>query len=55
MAESGVDYDSGMPAFGDTLTDADILNILGYIKSTWTDRMRETQAERTEGEKLNGT
>lgn len=55
LAESGVDYDSGMPAFGDTLTDADILNILGYIKSTWTDRMRETQAERTEGEKLNGT
>lgn len=55
LAQSGVDYDSGMPSFGGTLTDAEILNIIGYIKSTWSDRMRETQAQRTEDEKLNGT
>ena len=55
LAERGIEYDSGMPAFGDTLTDAEILNIIGYIKSTWTDRMLETQAARTADENLDGT
>lgn len=50
MAEQGMEFDSGMPGFGEQLTDQEIWNILGYIKSTWPERMRETQAVRTEGE-----
>lgn len=33
----GNDYRSRMPGFADTLTDDEILAILGYIKSTWPD------------------
>jgi len=29
------DYASDMPAFADTLTDAEIVAVLSYIKSTW--------------------
>lgn len=48
LAESGVEgYDSGMPAFGETLSDQEIWNILAYIKSTWPDRIRGVQAERS--------
>ena len=54
LAQSGVDYDSGMPSFGDILTDAEILNIIGYIKSTWSERMLEAQAQRTENEQMGG-
>ena len=50
MAEQGMEFDSGMPGFGEQLTDQEIWNILGYIKSTWPERIRETQAVRTEGE-----
>jgi mono/diheme cytochrome c family protein len=50
MAEQGMDFDSGMPGFAEQLTDQQIWNILGYIKSTWPERIRETQAVRTEGE-----
>lgn len=31
----GEGYESNMPGFSDTLSDQDILDILGYIKSTW--------------------
>lgn len=41
-------FASGMPAFGDTLTDDEIWNILVYIKSTWPERARVTQAARNE-------
>ena len=54
LAEQGMDFDSGMPGFSDSLTDAEIWNILGYIKSTWPERMRETQASRTESEQMQG-
>lgn len=50
MAAQGMEFDSGMPGFGEQLSDKEIWNILGYIKSTWPERIREMQAERTEGE-----
>ena len=54
LAEQGMDFDSGMPGFSDSLTDVEIWNILGYIKSTWPERMREMQASRTESEQMQG-
>jgi mono/diheme cytochrome c family protein len=39
-----------MPAFEDVLTDEEILAILGYIKSTWPDRERGYQAERSKAD-----
>jgi len=50
LAKQGVDFQSGMPGFGDELTDAQIWNILAFIKSTWPDRQREVQAARSEAE-----
>jgi mono/diheme cytochrome c family protein len=47
LAAQGMDFDSGMPGFGDQLSDPEIWNIIAYIKSTWPDRARTTQAERT--------
>ena len=39
-------FTSGMPAFGETLTDEEIWDILAYIRSTWSDRERDVQASR---------
>lgn len=50
MAAQGMEFESGMPGFADQLTDQEIWNILGYIKSTWPERVREIQAARTESE-----
>lgn len=50
MAAQGMEFDSGMPGFGDQLSDQEIWDILGYIKSTWSDRIQEMQTVRTEGE-----
>jgi mono/diheme cytochrome c family protein len=50
LARQGVDFKSGMPGFGDQLSDAQIWNILAYIKSTWPNRQREVQAERSAAE-----
>ena len=36
----GGDYRSNMAGFGEVLSDAEILAVLGYIKSTWPDRVR---------------
>jgi mono/diheme cytochrome c family protein len=36
-----------MPAFGDSLTDAEIRATLAYVKSTWPERARAFQAEVT--------
>ena len=47
LDEMGVAFTSGMPAFGDRLTDEDIEAVLDYIKSTWPDGLRVTQAERS--------
>ena len=37
-------YQSDMPAFGATLTDRQIWDVLTYIKSRWSTRAREAQA-----------
>ena len=47
LAAPGMDFDSGMPGFGEQLSDEEIWNILSYIKSTWPERVRAAQAERT--------
>ncbi len=48
-----VRFDSGMPAFGEILSDAEIMTILGFIKSTWPEEMQAFQAERTVSESGN--
>lgn len=50
LAAQGIDFASGMPGFGDQLTDDQIWNILAYIKSTWPDRQRQIQDERSASE-----
>jgi mono/diheme cytochrome c family protein len=40
-------YETDVPAFGDQLTDAEILAILDYIKSRWPERERAYQAARS--------
>lgn len=37
------DFNSGMVGFADTLSDAEIWDILAYIRSTWPERAREIQ------------
>ena len=41
------DYESDMPAFGGVLSDAEIVAVLAFIKSTWPERERAWQAEAT--------
>ena len=53
MAAQGMEFDSGMPGFGDQLTDQEIWNILGYIKSTWPEEIQDMQAARTKGVAVN--
>ena len=50
LAQTGVELNSGMPGFGEVLTDQEIWNILAYIKSTWPTRIQGIQAERTNAE-----
>ncbi len=50
MEAQGMEFDSGMPGFGDQLSDSEIWQILGYIKSTWPLRIQEVQSARSEGE-----
>ena len=40
-------YESDMPAFAGVLTDDEIRAVIDYIKSTWPDRERAYQAERS--------
>ena len=49
LDDMGVSMTSGMPAFGEILTDGDIAAILAFIKSSWPDRIRAVQAERNGG------
>jgi mono/diheme cytochrome c family protein len=51
LARQGVAFESGMPGFGIQLSDAQIWNVLAYIKSTWPDRQRQVQAERSAAER----
>ncbi len=39
-------FNSGMPAFDESLTDDEIWDILAYIRSTWSEREREIQASK---------
>nr|WP_245758888.1 cytochrome c [Tropicimonas isoalkanivorans] len=50
LARQGVQFESGMPGFGEDLSDRDIWNILAFIKSTWPQRVKEVQAARTAAE-----
>lgn len=52
LASQGIDFNSGMPGFGEQLSDQKIWDILAYIKSTWPARQQELQATRTESEIL---
>lgn len=47
LDDMGVDFTSGMPGFGEDLTEDDIEAVLAYIRSTWPDRIRAAQAERS--------
>lgn len=52
LAARGVSgFASGMPGFGDQLTDDQIRAVLGFIKSTWPDEIRAQQAERSRAER----
>ena len=51
LDDLGVAFDSGMPAFGDVLSDDEIKAILAFIRSTWPARIQEIQAERTAAER----
>ena len=42
---AGPDYQSDMPAYGGTLTDAEIIAVLSYIKSEWPADARATHDE----------
>jgi len=45
------DFNSGMPPFGEVLTDEEIWNILTFIKSRWPEEIQQTQREITEQER----
>lgn len=48
LAARGIlDFNSGMPAFGEVLTERQILEILAYIRSSWSKDARAFQASRT--------
>jgi len=47
LDDMNVSFTSGMPGFGSVLTGSEIAAILDYIKSTWPDRIRATQAQRS--------
>ncbi|MBM1171991.1 c-type cytochrome [Microvirga arabica] len=47
MAAVVPNYESAMPAFGDALSDQEIKAILAFIKSTWPERERTYQQERS--------
>lgn len=48
MAAAGVtNFNSGMPGFGDVISDAEIRAVLAFIKSTWPDEQRKAQAQMT--------
>ena len=47
------DYDSAMPAFDGVLSDAQIVAVLSWIKSTWPPRIRDLQRQVDEAERNN--
>jgi mono/diheme cytochrome c family protein len=49
------DYESAMPAFEDILSDEEIWAVLAYITSTWPERERRYQQERSRAEAASGS
>ena len=50
LAASGVtDFKSGMPAFQDSLSEDDVLDVLAFIRSRWPAEAQITQRQRTHG------
>ena len=47
-------YDSDMPAFEGILSDEEIMAVLAFIKSTWPERERRYQEERTRADAESG-
>lgn len=47
QARGMTDFQSGMPGFGEALSDREIRDILAYIKSTWPAKIRRAQTERS--------
>ena len=47
LAAQGMEFNSGMPGFSESLTDQQIWDILAYIKSTWPARERDVQSARS--------
>ena len=45
-ARGGTGIKSGMPDLGDVMSDEEIWDVLAYIRSTWSDRIRKIQAKR---------
>ena len=44
LKEMGITgFDSGMPGFGEVMSDQEILDVLVYIKSWWPDKIRKHQ------------
>lgn len=43
-------YESDMPAFETVLSDAQIVQVFDYIKSTWPERARKYQAARSKAD-----
>ena len=39
-------FNSGMPAFGEKLTDGEIWDVLAYIRSTWSEQEQQVQESR---------
>ena len=50
LDDLGVSFTSGMPGFGDVLSDTDIEAILAFIRSTWPEDIQKIQAARTASE-----
>jgi mono/diheme cytochrome c family protein len=40
-------FTSAMPGFGEILSDQEIVDVLAFIRSRWSDRSRSVQADRT--------
>jgi len=50
MEAQGLAFNSGMPPFREALTDDEITAILDFIKSSWPQKERQVQAQRTAAE-----
>lgn len=49
-ATGATGFKSGMPSFEGQLSDEEIWDVLAFIKSTWSERAQNSQAERSNGE-----